>query len=254
MEDYLQTEWTHLDVTLTSVTEHWAATVVTGPNARKLLESIVKNCDLNNAAFPHLAWRDGMIGDIGVRLYRISFTGELSFEVHCDARFGQQVWDAIWSAGQRFEATPYGTENMHVLRAEKGYIIIGQETDGTIGPDDLGLSWAIATKKPDFIGKRSLARAIMSCTDRKQLVGLLPDDTIPEGAQIVATQGDTKMLGYVTSSYWSPTLVRPIALALVSAGRERMGQTIQVRFGGKTVSAQIADPVFYDKDGSRMNG
>ena len=254
LEDYLQTEWTHLNVTLTSVTEHWAASVVTGPNARALLEGLVSQCDLTNEAFPHLAWREGYIGNIAVRLYRISFTGELSFEVHCDARFGQQVWDMIWDAGRAFGATSYGTENMHVLRAEKGYIIIGQETDGTVGPNDLGLAWAIAAKKPDFIGKRSLARAEMQRSDRKQLVGLLPQSHIPEGGQVVGAIGDTVMLGHVTSSYWSPALDKPFALALVSGGRMRIGQTIQVRFNGHTIPAKVVDPVFYDIEGSRMSG
>ena len=254
MEDYLQTEWQHLDVWLNSVTEHWAATVVTGPNARALLEPVVTACDLANEAFPHLAWRSAIIAGVPVRLYRISFTGELSYEVHCDARFAQTVWVAIWNAGSSFDACAYGTENMHVLRAEKGYLIVGQETDGTVGPDDLGLGWAIAGKKADFIGKRSLMRPDMQRTDRKQLVGLLPDRPIPEGAQLVAASSDGVMLGHVTSSYWSPVLDKPFALALLDGGRARTGTIVQARFGTETVGALVADPVFHDADGVRMNG
>ena len=253
MEDYLQTEWPHFDVWLNSVTEHWAATVVTGPNARQLLESIVTDCDLSGEAFPHLAWRAGRIGDVPVRFYRISFTGELSYEIHCDARFGPVVWDATWEAGRAFDACAYGTENMHVLRAEKGYIIVGQETDGTVGPDDLGLGWAIAGKKADFIGKRSLMRPDMQRADRKQLVGLLPAQPIPEGAQLVAVPGETAMFGHVTSSYWSPALDKPFALALLADGRGRIGETVHARFGSESVAAQIVAPVFHDPDGSRMN-
>lgn len=254
MEDYLQTEWAHLDVWLNSVTEHWAATVVTGPNARALLAGIVTDCELSNEAFPHLAWRSGIVAGVPVRLYRISFTGELSYEVHCDARHAHAVWNAIWAAGAAFDACAYGTENMHVLRAEKGYLIIGQETDGTVGPDDLGLGWAIANKKPDFIGKRSLARADMQRADRKQLVGLLPEQPIPEGAQLVAMPDDTAMLGYVTSSYWTPVLGTPFALALLAGGRARIGETVQARFGSETVAARVVAPVFHDPEGGRMNG
>lgn len=231
-----------------------AATVVTGPNARALLDAVVTDCDLDNLAFPHLAWRDATVGDVPVRLYRVSFTGELSYEVHCDARFGQRVWDTIWQAGGAFDLTPYGTENMQVLRAEKGYLIIGQETDGTVGPDDLGLSWAIAAKKPDFIGKRSLARPDMARSDRKQLVGLLPDVPIPEGAQLVHTAEGRAMLGYVTSSYHSPVLDKPFALALLTSGRARIGQQVHARFGASSVACRVVDSVFYDAQGERFNG
>ena len=254
MEDYLQTEFSHFQVWLNSVTEHWAATVVTGPNARALLKAAGTDCDLSNAAFPHLAWRNALIGGVPVRLYRISFTGELSYEIHCDARFALIVWNAIWSAGAEFDAYAYGTENMHVLRAEKGYIIVGQDTDGTVGPDDLGLSWAIASKKPDFIGKRSLARPDMQRANRKQLVGLIPTTHIPEGAQLTATANDTAMLGHVTSSYSSPVLDQPFALALLEGGRARVGETVHARFGEAVVSALVVAPVFYDADGARMNG
>jgi sarcosine oxidase subunit alpha len=158
MEDYLQTEWPDLKVYLTSVTEQWAASVVTGPRARDVVSAAITGIDFANESFPHLAWREGHIGTLPVRVYRISFTGELSYEVHCASPSGSQVWEALYQAGQPHGITPYGTETMHVLRAEKGYIIIGQETDGTVSPVDLGLSGAIAKKKPDFIGKRSLAR------------------------------------------------------------------------------------------------
>ncbi len=254
MEDYLQTEWPHLKVWLTSVTEHWAATVVTGPKARDVLAAIVTDCDLGNAAFPHLSWRTARIAGVAVRLYRISFTGELSYEVHCDARHASTVWDAIHAAGHAAAITPYGTEAMHVLRAEKGYIIIGQETDGTVGPDDLGLGWAIAGAKPDFIGKRSLARPDMQRADRKQLVGLLPDTPIPEGAQITDDASGVTMRGHVTSSYSSPVQDRPFALALVAGGRARIGSTCWARFGLESVACRIVDPVFSDPQGARLDG
>ena len=254
MEDYLQTEWPHLEVWLTTVTEHWAAAVVTGPKARDLLATVVEGTDLSREAFPHLAMREATVVGHRVRLYRISFTGELSYEVHTDARHGGAVWSALFEAGNPFSVTPYGTETMHVLRAEKGYVIIGQETDGTVTPDDLGLSWAVAANKPDFIGKRSLARSEMLRADRRQLVGLLPDAAVPEGAQITATADDVAMLGHVTSSYWSPTRDVPFALAMIAGGRARIGTTVQARFDGTAVRCAIVDPVFYDSEGGRIDG
>ena len=254
MEDYLQTEWPHLKVWLESVTEHWAAMVVTGPRARDLLGTIVTGVDLSPEAFPHLAWRHATIAGYSVRLYRISFTGELSFEVHVDTRFAPAVWQAIIAAGAGFDLTPYGTEAMHVLRAEKGYIIIGQETDGTVAPDDLGLGWAIAMTKPDFIGKRSLTRSDMLRDDRRQLVGLLPAERIPEGAQLTLTAEATAMLGHVTSSYPHGHDGRPFALALVAGGRGRIGQTLFARFANATVRCTVTEPMFYDPEGARLNG
>ena len=254
MEDYLQTEWPHLEVWLNSVTEHWAVAVVTGPRARDLLTAAAGDVDLSAAAFPHLAWRSATIAGYAVRLYRISFTGELSFEVHADARHARAVWETLIAAGAPFAVTAYGTEAMHVLRAEKGYIIIGQETDGTVGPDDLGLAWAVANSKPDFIGKRSLARSDMYRVDRKQLIGLQPETAVDEGAQITATANDSAMLGHVTSSYRSPTLDRPIALALVSAGRTLGGSSVYARSGDRAVRCAVVDPVFYDPNGERLHG
>ena len=151
-------------------------------------------------------------------------------------------------------------KTMHVLRAEKGYIIVGQETDGTVTPDDAGLGWAIAKSKPDFVGKRSLARETMHAPDRKQLVGLLtvdPQVVLEEGAQIVATPGQRapmKMIGHVTSSYHSAVLGRSIALALVRGGRARIGETLYVPMPGGEIAVQVTAPVFYDAEGARLHG
>jgi sarcosine oxidase, subunit alpha len=173
MEDYLQTEWSDLDVWLTSTTEQWAVIAVQGPNARKVLAPLVQDIDLSRAAMPHMSVREGLICGVPTRLFRVSFTGELGFEVNVPAGYGRAVWEAIMAEGKAFGITPYGTETMHVLRAEKGYIIVGQETDGTVTPDDAGLGWAIGKAKRDFVGKRSLVRPAMARSDRKQLVGLL---------------------------------------------------------------------------------
>ena len=259
MEDYLQTEWPDLQCWLTSTTEQWAVIAVQGPRARDVLAPLVSEVDLAAAALPHLGVTQGRICDVPMRLFRMSFTGELGYEVNVPSDYGLAVWEAIHAAGQSHGITPYGTETMHVLRAEKGYIIVGQETDGTVTPLDAGLGWAIAKSKPDFVGKRSLARETMLAPDRKQLVGLLtvdPKVVLEEGAQIVATPGQPapmRMIGHVTSSYHSAVLGRSIALALVRGGRARLGETLYVPMPGGDIAVQVTATVFYDLEGARLH-
>ena len=258
MEDYLQTEWPDLRVWLTSTTEQWATIALNGPNARKLLEPLVEGQDLSDAAFPHMSVAECTVAGFPSRLFRISFTGELGFEVNVPARHGRALWETLMEAGKQYDICPYGTETMHVLRAEKGYIIIGQDTDGTVTPDDAGLGWAIGKAKPDFVGKRSLARPDIVAQGRRQLVGLLTDDpktVLTEGAQIVADPSQPlpmKMIGHVTSSYWSETLGRSIAMAVIEGGFERMGETLHVPMPDRTISAKVTGTVFYDPDGDRL--
>ncbi len=260
MEDYLQTEWPDLRVWITSTTEQWSVVAVQGPKAREVLAPLVSDCDLSAAALPHLAVTEGKICGVPMRLFRVSFTGEMGFEVNVPADYGRAVWEAIHASGQRFGITPYGTETMHVLRAEKGYIIVGQETDGTVTPDDAGVAWAIGKAKKDFVGRRSLERVEMHRPDRKQLVGLLTTDAgtvLEEGAQIVETPGQPvpmKLIGHVTSSYESAVLGRSIALALVSGGRARMGQKLYVPMPGRDIEVTVTSTVFYDPEGKRLHG
>jgi sarcosine oxidase subunit alpha len=260
MEDYLQTEFPDLRVWLTSTTEQWAVVAVQGPRAREVLEPLVEGIDLSREAFPHMAMRVGRICGVPTRLFRVSFTGELGFEVNVPSDYGRAVWEAIWANVEGAGGCAYGTESMHVLRAEKGYIIVGQETDGTVTPEDLGLSWAIGKHKKDFVGKRSLTRPDMLKPDRKQLVGLLTSDpgtVLEEGAQ-VTRQADpaagTPALGHVTSSYRSEVLGRSIALALVSGGGAREGETLHVPMPGGSIAVRVTKPVFYDETGARLDG
>ena len=260
MEDYLQTEWPDLHVWLTSTTEQWATIALQGPNARKLLEPFVEGIDISAEAFPHMAVAECTVAGFPARLFRISFTGELGFEVNVPARHGLALWEKLMAAGQQYDICPYGTETMHVLRAEKGYIIVGQDTDGTLTPDDAGLTWAIGKAKRDFVGKRSLARPDMVAKGRKQLVGLLTDDpkvVLQEGAQIVADPSQPKpmtMLGHVTSSYWSDALGRSIAMAVVVDGRERDGQTLHIPMPDRTITAKVVkSTVFYDPENTRIS-
>jgi sarcosine oxidase, subunit alpha len=260
MEDYLQTEWPDLSVWLTSITEQWSVIAVQGPNSRRVLEKLVEGIDMSAQAMPHMSVARGRICGAPMLLFRVSFTGELGFEVNVPADYGQAVWEAIYAAGQQYDITPYGTEAMHVLRAEKGYIIVGQETDGTVTPDDAGLGWAIGKTKPDFVGKRSLQRPSMSADNRKQLVGLLTTDpqiVLDEGSQVMqgpGQQAPVRPIGHVTSSYHSAVLGKSIALALVSGGRARMGETLYVPTGNGNIAVKVASPVFYDPEGARLNG
>jgi len=260
MEDYVQTEWTDLDVWLTSTTEAWAVVAVQGPNARKVLEALVEGVDISAQALPHMSVARGKICGVPMLLFRVSFTGELGFEVNVPADYGLAVWEAIHQAGLSYGMTEYGTEAMHVLRAEKGYIIVGQDTDGTVTPDDAGLAWAIGKNKEDFLGKRSLMRQTMTSPERKQLVGLATVDSqvvLEEGAQIApqaALKPPFRPIGHVTSSYHSAALGRSIALAMLSGGRARMGQTLYVSMPGGDIPVQVTSPVFYDPQGSRLNG
>jgi sarcosine oxidase subunit alpha len=252
MEDYLQTEFSELRVWLTSITEQWAVIAVQGPLARELLTEFVEDIDLST--MPHMSVREGRVCGVPARLFRVSFTGEQGYEINVPADYGAAVWNGLIASA---DITPYGTEAMHVLRAEKGYIIVGQETDGTVIPADLGLDWTIGKTKQDFVGKRSLTRPDMLRTDRKQLVGLLSSDMLEEGAQIVAESSapvPVPMLGHVTSAYWSETLHRPIALALVADGCTRIGQTLYVPMSDRTIAVRVTDSVCYDREGKRLHG
>ena len=259
MEDYLQTEFPHLEVWLTSTTEQWATIAINGPNARKLIEPFVEGIDLSPESFPHMTLREGKICGVETRLFRVSFTGELGFEINVPSHYGRMLWETLFEAGQQYDICPYGTETMHVLRAEKGFIIVGQDTDGTVTAHDAGMSWAVSKKKKDFVGKRSLARPDLTAKGRKHLVGLLTDDpavVLEEGAQIVTDPNQPipiDMLGHVTSSYWSEPLGRSIAMALVRDGFNRMDDTLHVPMPNKAHKVKVVKPVFYDPKGEKLN-
>jgi sarcosine oxidase subunit alpha len=258
LEEWLQTEWPELQVYCASVTEQWATVAISGPDSRRLLAALDPGIDLAPETFPHMSLREGEVGGAPARVFRISFTGELGFEIQVPASHGLALWEACIEAGAKYAITPYGTETMHLLRAEKGYIITGQDTDGTVTPHDLGMAWIVADGKPDFIGKRSLARADIQKAGRKQLVGLLPEparELLEEGAQIVADPHQAipmTMIGHVTSSYLSPNLARPFALALVKEGRARIGQKLYVPMIDRTIAVTVTEPVFLDQEGGRL--
>jgi sarcosine oxidase subunit alpha len=256
MEEFAQTRWPELKVWLTPVTEQWAVIGVNGPAARRLLQPLVAGIDMSPEAFPHMSIRDGSIDGVPVRVFRVSFTGEVGYEVNVPSGEAVAIWGKLLAEGGDGLCV-YGTEAMHVLRAEKGYIVPGQDTDGTVTPDDAGLAWAIGKHKLDFVGKRSLMRPAMLGGRRKQLVGILtenPELVIEEGAQVVETTVGRESIGHVSSSYWSATLGRSIALAMIENGRARVGTTVHVPMPGRSHAAAVTSPIFYDPSGGRLNG
>ncbi|MFG2576844.1 sarcosine oxidase subunit delta family protein [Streptomyces sp. NPDC048481] len=261
MEEWLQTEWPELRVRCTSVTEQWATVALAGPSSRDVLGSLAPGLAVAGDDFPFMAWRETTVAGIAARVCRISFSGELAYEINVSPWEALTLWEALYEAGAPYGITPYGTETMHVLRAEKGYPIIGQDTDGTVTPQDLGMSWAVSKKKPDFIGKRSFARPDTVRPDRKHLVGLLPEDPadlLPEGAHLIADSvlpaPPVPMLGHVTSSYRSAALGRTFALALVKGGRDRVGERLYAPVGDRLVPVTVTSPVLYDPEGARRDG
>ena len=260
MEEWLQTEWWDWKVYTANVTEQYAQIAVVGPNARKLLEKL-GGMDVSKEALPFMRFSEGTIGGIRARPFRISFSGELSYEIAVPASDGQAFWDMCIEAGKEFGIQPYGTECLHVMRAEKGFIMIGDETDGTVIPQDLNMEWALSKKKEDFLGKRAHLRSHMSDLSRWKLVGLKPVDpnvVIPDGAYAtdgtVRENGVKNMIGRVTSTYFSPTLNRSIAMGLVKFGPNRMGEIIDFpTLDGKIIKAEICNQVFLDPEGERQN-
>ncbi len=259
MEEWLQTEWWDWKVYVANLTEQYAQVGVVGPKARDVLEKL-GGLDVSQEALGFMEYAEGRLGAFDVRVFRISFSGELSYEIAVPAGQGLAFWQALCAAGEEFGIMPYGTEALHVMRAEKGFIMIGDETDGTVIPQDLGLDWAISKKKSDFLGKRAQERSHMVDPDRWKLVGLetLDGSVLPDGAYAVGegenANGQRNTIGRVTSTYFSPTLNRGIAMGLVAQGPERMGEILNFPdLSGNEVKVKLVDPVFYDKNGDRQN-
>ena len=262
LELYHQTEWPELEVYFTSVTDHWATMTISGPNSRKLLEELIDESeDVSKDTFKFMDWKPMKVAGVPARVFRISFTGELSFEINVQANYGLHVWEKLFEHGAKYDLTPYGTETMHILRAEKGFIIAGQDTDGSVHPYDLGMGWAVSMNKPfSFIGKRGMQREDCVRAERKQMVGIKtidPNVVLPEGAQGVF---DPKapipmpMVGHISSSYWSANLGRSIAMGFVKGGLDKMGEKVYYPLAdGRTIEAEICSPIFLDPKGERQN-
>ncbi len=257
LEDWLQTEWPELQVYLTSVTEQFGTISLNGPNSRKIVESLFPNQNFSSESFPHMSFKELKIDGVSCRVMRISFTGEICYEINISASYALSLWNKCISLGENYNITPYGTEAMHVLRAEKGYIIVGQETDGSVTPIDLDMNWIVSKKKYDFIGKRALNRSDTVKENRKQLVGILtvdPSIVLEEGSQLVEVETSLPMpmVGHITSSYYSPNLGRSIALGLVKSGTKKKGAKLIVPTINKSIEVEITSPVFIDPKNERL--
>ena len=261
LEMWLKTEWSDLDVHLNRVTDQYSTVAVVGPNARKLMKLLCQDVDFERENFKFMQWRQGTVCGVDARIMRISFSGELAYEINVEANYGRYIWDQVAITGEKWNITPYGTESMHVLRAEKGYIIVGQDTDGSMTPMDVNMSWILAKDKPfSYVGRRSFSISALRAEDRLQLVGLLTKDSstvLPEGAHIIDNKG--KSIGYVTSSYFSPILDRSIAMAQIQGGLAKMGKTVLVKIvqkkqGLKEIPCEISSSVFYDSEGEKVDG
>jgi sarcosine oxidase subunit alpha len=261
LERLLQVDWPELDVYATSVTENWAAAALSGPKSRHVLARLV-DIDVSNEAFPFLAVGRAALqtaaGPIAARLFRISYSGELAYEIHVPSVHGRSMWEAVLEAGAAFGIMPYGTEAMNTLRVEKGHVVIGAEIDGRTTAADLGMEKLVNPNKA-CIGKPLLARSALNDADRWQLVGLTAEGgaEIPRGAKLVADPdraAPNPMLGHVTSWCVSPHVGASIALALLSGGRSRHGQSVWAvsPLAALKTKVGIGPPVFVDPNGERL--
>ena len=257
IEEWLQTEWPTRKVYATSLTEQWAVCVLAGPHARALLQPLC-NEDLAAQALPFMRFCNTRLANIPARVFRVSFSGESAFEINVPARYGQALWNLLLLQGKQHDLVVYGTEAVHLLRAEKGFIIPGQDTDGTVTPLDANLAWMIDNNKDDFFGKRSLACADLARHGRKQLVGLFTENpalTLPEGTHLIEEHKVSKgvrAIGHITSSYYSPNLQRSIAMALVKDGFKRRGSIIFAITAKGCAPVKVRSHVFFDPKGERM--
>jgi sarcosine oxidase subunit alpha len=258
-QEWLQCEWPHLRVLVENVSTGWAVMNVAGLHSRDVLAALGTDIDLSPGAFPHMHYRAGTVGGVPARVQRVSFTGELSFEVAVPWGYGASLWDALMRAGRPYRITAFGVEALMVMRMEKGFLHVGSDTDGETYPQDLGFGPTIAKKQDDFVGRRSTMRANALREDRRHLVGLEVADgggPFRVGAHVLSADAVEARgtQGWITSSVQSPTLQRPIAMALVERGRGRMGETVRIWDLDTWRLARIADSRFFDPSGARTHG
>ncbi|MCP3732723.1 sarcosine oxidase subunit alpha family protein [Sphingomonas sp. MG17] len=258
LEEWLQCEWVDLRVLVQDVTTCWAVLTVAGPKARDVLQTLEGTIDWSASAFPHMQHRAGLIAGMNARVARVSFSGELSYEVSVPWRQADRLGERLTAAGAVHGLTPFGIEALMTMRIEKGFLHVGSETDGTTQPQDVGFAAVLANKKSDFVGRRSTRRPDSLRGDRRQLVGVAVDGPLPvePGAHVV-TPGREDAIGsegWITSSAWSPTIGAPVALAMVNGGAARMGETVKIWDLGTWRKGRIVPPCRYDPDGSRLNG
>ncbi len=237
------------------ITSHWANVTVCGPRAREVLSKAGTDIDISRAALPFMAMAEGEVAGVPARVMRVSWTGEMSFEINTPSRHAVELWERIHAAGRKFGIAPVGSEANHVLRVVAGYISSGHEVDGPVDMHDLGFGWMVSKTKPDFIGKRAMAIRREGNPVRRELVGLLPEDPqhlVPDGAPITpgGKRGDSE--GFVSACVRSVALGRVIALGLLTNGRARLGETAYAKLPDAVVPMKIVAPVFHDADRARV--
>ena len=255
IQHFLQIERPKWNVWITPITTQWSNATVCGPNAREFLSTIESDIDFSLVEFPFMAMREGTVEGIKARVFRVSYTGELSFEINVQSRFALKLWERLFEIGAPLGLTPIGSEANHVLRVEKGFLSLGHEVDGTADPHDLGMSWIMSKKKVDYIGKRAVEIRRSAERPRRELIGLLTDDPsrlVTEGAPLTPNGHMEASEGFVTASVWSVANSRSVALALLINGRGRIGQTAHIRVKDEIIPATITEPCFYDADSSLM--
>ena len=255
MEKMLQTEFPNWQVMITTVTSQWNNATICGPRARDVLQALGTDIDLSPDAFPFMSFRDGTVGGLSARVVRVSFTGELSFEINVAPRHMAELWDNVMEAGAPFDILPVGSESSHVLRVEKGFLSLGHEVDGTVDANDLGMGWIMSKKKIDYLGKRSVVLRREGGSTRRELVGILPDDPnrqIPEGSPLTPGGYKEATEGLVTACVWSVVNNRWVGLALLENGHLRHGETAHVRLKDSVIPVTITRPVFHDPHGNLL--
>jgi sarcosine oxidase subunit alpha len=256
-EEWLQCEFTDFRVLVTPVTSRWANITVAGPKAWLWLAAAGLEPALAPGVMKHMSLRDGMLEGVPLRVLRASFSGELGYEINLPAAHAQWLLARLWSRAAAFNGTLYGIEALQVMRVEKGYLHIGTDTDGTTLPQDVGFARGIDKKAAAFVGRRSLSRPAGQDARRLQLVGLTPVDgrtVLPVGGQIAMQPPPTLTHGHVTSSYFSPALGFPVALAMLKGGAARLGEEVRVYHLGTSHVARVVSTPFVDPGGARLHG
>jgi sarcosine oxidase subunit alpha len=256
LEEWRQCEWPDARVCVVPVTEQWATVSIGGPHARRVLERLKPDCDLSNESFPHLGMRVTRVLGEETRIYRVSFSGELNYEINIPSHKGPALAAALLEEGRSSGIGLYGVDALLHLRMEKGFLHVGADTDGTTVPDDIGWGKPAAAKTRHYVGKRSLSLPENVRADRLQLIGLAGQagTALPVGSHLRLTGSGEATDGWITSTGLLSTDGSPVAMAMLRAGRTQMGQTVSVHHEGRVVSsARVVTPLFYDPSGARMN-
>ena len=258
LEYYLQIVWPELNVNVVSTTEQWAGAAIAGPKSRDMLSKLYPDLDVSNDALPFMGYKEAEFFGVPSRIFRISFSGELAYEINVKSDHGMFMWEKMMEVGKEFGNQPYGTEALSTLRIEMGHVA-GPELDGRTIPSDVSLN-GLVSKKKDFIGKNSLGREAFNVESRQKIVGLIPIDrksSIPEGSHIVQDQNaklPNPKLGHVSSSCWSVENNNPFSLAIMKDGKNMIGKKFFAvsPLKNKSIEVEVISSHYVDPEGKRV--